>query len=46
MSIAVIGKLKNGDDFTQSDTIAFAKRVEPKILGVTLAGNGIDVGDW
>jgi hypothetical protein len=46
MSIAVIGKLKNGDDFTQSDTIAFAKRVEPKILGVTLAGNGLDVGDW
>ena len=46
MSIAVIGKLKNGDDFTQSDTIAFAKKVEPKILGVTLTGSGISVGDW
>lgn len=46
MSIAVIGKLKNGDDFTQSDTIAFTKKVEPRILGVTLAGSGISVGDW
>ena len=46
MNIAVIGKLKNGDDFAQSDTVAFTKQVEPKILGVTLAGNGIDVGDW
>lgn len=51
ISVAVIGKLKNGNDFTHSDTFSFAKNVEPKILGVTLGGPdagkiGIQVGDW
>ena len=51
LSVSIIGKLKNGDDFTQSDSFTFAKGVEPKILGITLAGpgfgkSGIQVGDW
>ena len=51
LSVSVIGKLKNGKDFTESDSFMFAKGVEPKILGITLAGpefgkSGIQVGDW
>lgn len=51
LSVSVIGKLENGKDFTESDTFTFAKGVEPKILGITLAGpafgkSGIQVGDW
>ena len=51
LSVSVIGKLKNGKDFTESGNFTFAKGVEPKILGVTLAGpglgdNGIRIGDW
>ena len=51
LSVSVIGKLKNGDDFTESGSFSFAKGVEPKVLGITLAGpglgkNGIAVGDW
>ncbi len=51
LSVSVIGKLPNGKDFTESDTFTFAKGVEPKILGITLAGpefgkRGIEVGDW
>ena len=51
LSISVIGKRDNGEDFTESGTFTFAKGVEPKVLGITLAGpqlgkNGIQVGDW
>lgn len=51
LSISVIGKLKDGNDFTVSDSFTFAKGVEPKILGITLAGpefgkSGIQIGDW
>ncbi len=51
LSVSVIGKLKNGKDFTESDSFMFAKGVEPKILGITLTGpefgkSGIQLGDW
>ncbi len=51
LTVTMIGKLGNGDDFTRSDSFAFAKGVEPKALGITLADqglgkSGIDVGDW
>lgn len=47
LSVTMIGKLKNGDDFSESNNFAFAKGIEPKALGVTLAENkGIAVGDW
>ncbi len=50
LSVFVIGKLKNGKDFTGSDSFMFAKGVKPKILGITLARpefgkSGIQVGD-
>ena len=51
LSVTMRGKLKNGKEFSETDTYSFAKGVEPRALGVTLAGpglgdNGIQVGDW
>ena len=51
ISVTMIGKLKNGEDFNKSDSFSFAKGIEPKALGITLAGpglgkSGIQVGDW
>ena len=51
LSISVIGKSSSGKDFTDTGQFAFAKGVEPKTLGITLAGpgsgsNGIKVGNW
>ncbi|MBT8093160.1 MAG: hypothetical protein KJN77_08995, partial [Gammaproteobacteria bacterium] len=34
LTVTMIGKLKNGDDFTQSDSFPFSKGVEPKALGI------------
>ena len=49
--MTVNGKLKNGNDFSESGSFAFAKGVRPKALGLTLAAPGfgseaIQVGDW
>ncbi len=51
LSVTMIGKLKNGTEFNKTDQFSFAKGVEPKALGITLAGpglgkSGIQVGDW
>lgn len=51
LSVSIMGKLGSGTDFTDSDSFMFAKGIEPKALGITLAGpglgnNGIQVGDW
>jgi len=51
LTVTMIGKLENGKDFEQSGRFSFAKGVEPKALGITLAGpgfgnRGIQVGDW
>lgn len=51
LSVSIIGKLENGEDFSHSGDFMFAKGVEPKTLGITLAGpelgkSGIHVGDW
>ena len=51
LSVTMIGKLRNGAEFNKTDQFSFAKGVEPKALGITLAGpglgkNGIQVGDW
>jgi len=51
LTVTMIGKLKNGDDLSQSDSFAFAKGIEPKALGITLSrpgagSSGIQVGDW
>ena len=51
IDIAVSGKLQSGDDYNQTGSFAFRKGVEPKLVGVTLAGPGsgkpaIEIGDW
>lgn len=51
INVTMIGKLKNGTDFNNSESFSFAKGIEPKALGITLAGpglgkSGIQVGDW
>ncbi len=51
LNVTMMGKLKSGADFTESDNFTFAKGVKPKALGVALAGPGlgenvIQVGDW
>lgn len=49
LRVTMLGKLPNGDDFSSSESFAFAKDVKPKALGVMLAGpgqSGIEVGDW
>jgi hypothetical protein len=51
LSVTMLGKLSNGNEFNESNSFVFAKGIAPKALGVTLAGpgignNGILVGDW
>jgi hypothetical protein len=47
IEISVNGKKQNGDDFNRTDSFAFNKGVEPKLLGITLAGpETIQLGDW
>jgi hypothetical protein len=51
LGVTMIGKLKSGEDFRQSENFSFAKGVEPKALGITLGNpgsgkSGIQVGDW
>jgi len=51
LSITMTGKLKNGKDFHESKNFSFSKSVEPKALGITLAGpglgsTGIQIGNW
>ncbi len=51
LSVTMIGKLKSGKDFNESDSFVFAKGIKPKTLGITLAGpefgkSGIQIGDW
>jgi hypothetical protein len=51
INVTMMGKLKNGKDFSESGSFTFSKDVKPKAVGVTLAGPGlgkttISVGDW
>lgn len=49
--VTMTGKLKNGDDFSESGSFSLSKGVKPKSMGISLAGpgfgsDGIQVGDW
>jgi hypothetical protein len=51
IEVAVNGKLPSGSDFNEVATFAFDKGIEPKLLGITLAGPdsgqaAIQLGDW
>ena len=47
IEVAVNGKTQGGRDFSRTERFAFSKGIEPKLLGITLAGpESVRVGDW
>lgn len=45
--VSVNGKTQFDKDFSRTETFAFEKGVEPKLLGITLSGpESIQLGDW
>jgi hypothetical protein len=49
LDVAMAGKLPSGADFSRTQTFAFSKKVEPKLVGITLADAGdasIQLGAW
>ena len=51
IEVSVIGKLSNGEDFSENASFSFTKGIEPKLVDVTLAGlhagsTGIRLGEW
>jgi hypothetical protein len=50
LEVAVIGKLEGGKDYAQTERFTIDKGIEPKLVGITLAGpassKAIDVADW
>lgn len=51
IEISLTGKLESGKDFTTAQSFPFTKGIEPKLIGVTLAGPdsgkpAIQLGDW
>ena len=47
LEVTVTGKGAGGDDFSGSQQFGFQKDVEPKLIGMTLAGpDAIEVGSW
>jgi hypothetical protein len=47
MEVSVSGKTEGGSDFRRTETFAFDKGVEPKLLGIALAGpESIELGEW
>ena len=50
LKVDINGKLSNGDDFNSSETFSFSKEVDPKLIGLRLAGLSrgadIELGNW
>src|SRR5262245_8858872 len=49
LDVAMAGKLANGSDFTRTQSFSFSKKVEPKLVGLTLGDAGdasIQLGSW
>jgi hypothetical protein len=47
IEISISGKTEGGSDFGKTQTFAFSKDVEPKLLGIALAGpETIELGEW
>jgi hypothetical protein len=47
IAVSVNGKTDSDKDFNRTATFSFSKGVEPKLLGITLAGpESIQLGDW
>jgi hypothetical protein len=51
IEVSLTGKLASGKDYSRTEHFAFTKAIQPKLMGVTLAGPdspqpAINVGDW
>ena len=47
IEISISGTTEGGSDFAKTQTFAFSKDVEPKLLGIALGGpETIDLGEW
>jgi hypothetical protein len=47
IAISINGKTPGGDDFNGTETFAFDKGVEPKLLGIELSGpEAIELSEW
>lgn len=47
IAVSINGKTQFDKDFTHTETFAFSKGVEPKLIGITLTGpESIQLGDW
>lgn len=51
LSVAMTGKLPGGKDLSETRSFGFSKDVEPKLIGITLAGRdssdaSIQLGNW
>ena len=47
IAVSINGKTTSGDDFNSTETFAFDKGVEPKLLGIALNGPAaIELGEW
>ena len=50
LEVSVIGKLEGGKDYAQTERFTIDKGIQPKLVGITLAGpdagGSISVGDW
>ena len=49
LDVTVAGKLPSGADFSRNQSFSFSKKVEPKLVGITLADAGdasIQLGSW
>jgi hypothetical protein len=51
IEVSIAGKLPGGKDFAKTESFSFSKDVEPKLVGITLAGRdsgdaSIRLGGW
>lgn len=51
LEVAIAGKSAGGREFATAESFSFSKGIEPKLVGITLAGpesgnTAIKVGDW
>jgi hypothetical protein len=46
LEVTIAGKLDSGKDFSRTERFAFAKGVEPKLLGLTVGASELRLGEW
>jgi hypothetical protein len=47
IAVSIMGKTPGGDAFNSTETFAFDKGIEPKLLGIALNGpKAIELGEW